>query len=531
MARYGLIGPSYASQSLNADCQVTKNWYVEQLESPYGKSAMALYPTPGTQTFVTLPGQPVRGNGELEINGRAFAVSGPNFCEVFSNGTFNVIAQVLNDLLPVSMVASPQQLLLASGGNLYVYWLQTVTGGTNPQPAGTFIQVPAAQFTIPSSGAVGMISMVEYIDGFFLVLLKNSQAIYISAPFDASTWIVAGLPQIIIVSVFSDNVVSIIENQRRLYVQGRKRSTVYYDSGSANIFDVDPSGTSENGSIAVFGVKRADNSIFWLDQDERGASVVRRMSGYTPVRVSNHAIEYAMQGYPTVSDLVTYAYQDQGHTFVQFNFPSANKTWDYDVATNMWHERAFFNQATGLYSAHKSQSHMFAFGKHLVGDPGSGNIYQMAIPVAAVGGGWNFATDAGEALIRRERRSPHISTENHWMFHNEVVFDVETGLGPQPPLLDGVGLARGPKLTLSWSNDYGHTWSNEYDLDAGQAGNFRSRVRRSRLGRARDRIYKIVCSDPIPWRIIEGYLNADGPGAEPGYKPKQRLAATYGQVT
>ena len=529
MSRFRLIGGSYQSQSVNADAQVTKNWYVEQVESQYGKSAMVLYPCPGTTLFVALPGTPERG--ELEINGRAFAVSGTNFCEVFANGTFNVISQVLNDLLPVSMVASPQQLLLASGGNLYVYWLQTTVGGSNPQPAGTFMQVPAATFTLPS-GANGQVSQVEYIDGFFIVLLRNSQVLYISTPLDASTWPAL---QKIIVTVFSDNVQSIIENQRRLYVQGRKRGTVYYDSGGPNIFDVDPSGTSESGSVAVFGVCRADNTIFWVDQDERGAAVARRMSGYTPQRISNHAVELAWRGYiknpniGTISDCVTYAYQDQGHTFIRFNFATAQASWCYDVATNMWHEVAFWNAGTGTYSAHKSQNHMYAFGKHLVGDPQSGNIYDMETPFAATGGGWNFATDAGGALIRRLRRSPHISIENKYQFFSEVIIDAETGLGPEPPLLDGAGNARGPKLTLRWSRDYGHTWSNEYDLDAGQGGDFRHRLRKARLGRARDMVIEISTSDPIPWRIIEGYLYTEG--GEVPRKAQERLAHSYGRVT
>jgi hypothetical protein len=526
LARFGLIGPSYQSQSVNADCQITKNWYVEQLEQPNGKSAYVLYPTPGTSTFATLPGTPDRG--KLEINGRMFNVTGTNFCEVFADGTFNIIAQVLNDLLPVSMVASPQQLLLASGGGLYVFWLQTTAGGTNPQVAGTFKQVPASTFTLPG-GAQGIPIQVEYIDGFFLVLLKNSQTIYISVPLDASTW--PPLQQIT-VTVFSDNVQSICENQRRLYVQGRKRSTVYYDSGGPNIFDVDPSGTSENGSVAIFGVTRADNSIFWIDQDERGSGIVRRLNGYTPQRVSNHAIEYALRVLAktsTISDCVTYAYQDQGHTFVQFNFPTAQKTWDFDVATGMWHERGFWNVNTASYSAHKSWNHVFAFGKHLVGDPQSGNIYQMEIPSAAVGGGWNFATDAGGALIRRQRRSPHISTENKYQFFSEVIIDAETGLGPQPALLDGAGNSRGPKMTLQWSKDYGHTWSNEYDLDAGMAGDFRHRLRKSRLGRGRDLVIDISTSDPVPWRIIEGYLYTEG--TDSPRKPQERLALTYGRVT
>jgi hypothetical protein len=519
MARFGLIGPSYRSQSLTADCQTTMGWYLETIESQYGKAAMALYPTPGQSLFATLPdGGPLRG--ELEINGRAFAVSNRNFCEVFPNGTFTVIAQIANDDLPVSMVASPQQILIASAGSLYVYQIQSTPNSANIL-AGAFYQVPSGTFTAPGGASLPL--QVEYIDGFFLVLLKNSQTIYISTPLDATSW--PGLQQIT-VSVFSDNVQGMIQNQRQLYVYGRKRSTTYYDSGSANIFDVNPSGTVENGMVSNFGMCRLDNSVFWLDQDERGSGIVRRYSGFTPTRVSNHAIEFAMQGYATISDCVVYPYQDQGHSFAVFYFPTANKTWVYDAATGQWHERGYWNEVAGMFSAHKSWNHMLAFGKHLVGDPTSGNIYQMAIPSVAVGGGYNFVTDSGNPIVR-QRRSPHISVENKWMFHNELVLDVETGLGPMPPLLDGSGNPRGPKVMLRWSNDYAHTWSNQYFLDAGQAGQFRQRVRRTKLGRARDRVYEIECSDPIPWRIISAYLDADGPAP---YKAQQRLSATYGKV-
>src|SRR6266403_2896646 len=204
MARFGLIGPSYRSQSLTADCQMTMNFYPEILEQTYGKAAMVLYPTPGTKVFATLPGAPNRG--VIEINGRAFSVSGTNFCEVFANGTSNTIAQVSNDLLPASMVASPQQLLIASGGNLYVYWLQTTIGGSNPRPAGTFQQIPNNTFTLPN-GQQPFPSKVEFVTGFFLVLFKDSQTFFISTPFDASTWPPL---QFVVVSVFPDNVNSII---------------------------------------------------------------------------------------------------------------------------------------------------------------------------------------------------------------------------------------------------------------------------------------------------------------------------------
>lgn len=518
MARFGIVGPSYPSQSVNADCQDTINWYPEVVESGTGKSMMVLYPTPGTSVFVTLPGFPLRG--QYEINGRHFAVSGTNFCEVLGAGAFNVIGQVANDLLPVSMVASFQQLLIVSAGKLYLYQLQTqansnntVIGGVTPANlnAGLFFQIPPNTFSNPD-GSNGFITVVEFSDGFFFALLGSTLKFYISSNFDASSW--TGL-QAITVSVFSDNIVSMIVNHRQPWMMGRKRSVAYHDSGSSQIYDVVPGGDIENGISSIFGISRLDNSIFWWDRDERGEGIARRAQGYTPARVSNHAIEFAVQGYPKkATDVICYSYQDQGHTFWVSYFPSANKTWVYDVATGMWHRRQSGVAANA--TAHLSQNHAYAFGFNLVGDWNSGNIYKLDI---------SLTQDTG-LPIQRIRRAPVISTENKWIFHSELQIDMETGLGPDPPLLDGQGNPRSPILLVRWSDDSGHTWSNYYPLDAGQAGKFKTRAIKRRLGRSRNRVYEISTTDNIPWRIIDADLTAT-----PGFGPSERMPKLYQKVT
>ena len=105
MARFQLVGPSYPSQSRTADAQQTKNWYPESIESGQGKSAFALYPTPGTKVLCTLPAGNCRRNGSLAINGRLFQVAGNTLYEIFSNGTFVSRTLVGNDNKPVSMAA------------------------------------------------------------------------------------------------------------------------------------------------------------------------------------------------------------------------------------------------------------------------------------------------------------------------------------------------------------------------------------------------------------------------------------------
>lgn len=88
---------------------------------------------------------------------------------------------------------------------------------------------------------------------------------------------------------------------------------------------------------------------------------------------------------------------------------------------------------------------------------------------------------------------------------------------------------REPRVMLRWSDDGGHTWSNEYLCGAGFGGEFRRRVEWRRLGRSRDRIYEVSTSDAVPWRIVDAYLDVSDPQGQ-GYKPVQRYAHQIGKM-
>jgi len=395
------------------------------------------------------------------------------------------------------MTSSPQQMLIASVGQCYV--LDLLSNVLTPVPVTNFNQ---------------LISQVEYCDGFFIALGANSQQVYASAPLDATTWPGSSTA---IVSVFSDNIIAMRVDHRQLWLFGRKASVVYYDSGNTPFpFDVVPGGFVEQGIIAMNSTIKLDNSVFWVGGDERGNLMAWRASGYTPTRVSNHAVENAWQNFSTAVDARAYSYQDRGHSFWVIYFPTANQTWVYDVATGSWHNRGFLN-SNGTIDAHHSQNHSFIFGKHLVGDWNSGRIYDMSIA---------YYNDLDGFPIKRIRRAPHISRENEWIFHQSLQVDLESGLGPEPPLLDGQGNPVAPQVMIRWSDDGGHVWSNEHDVGAGQAGQYKFRAILRRLGRSRDRVYEISTTDAIPWRLVNAYLKADA-----GYKPQERLATQFRKVS
>lgn len=577
MPKIALCGPSYTSQSPNADDQLCMNRYPEIIESGEAATRIALYPCPGSHTFTTLTDTPVRGQCKSQL--RSFAVGGSIFCEVFANGSKVDYPPIATDGLPVSMAVGKNQILIASAGQAYVFDLTANT--LSPIPAGILTNV----------------SQVGYCDGFFLAVLNNSQTFQASALFDATTWPALSVSTI---NVFIDNILSMLVDHREVWLFGLTKSVVYYDSGASPFpFDVVPGGTIEQGIVAANSPVRLDNSLFWLGGDERGNGVAWRAQGYTPVRVSNYAVEFAWQGYSRIDDAIGYSYQDQGHSFWVLYFPTANKTWVYDVATSMWHERGRWNAANGIFTAHRSQNHVFSFGKHLVGDPLSGKIYQLSI---------GFFDDDG-GLLRWVRRAPHIVSDRKWQFHSQLEIYLESGVGPQPPLTapapsitftladpttalwtvsvtnggllqttagstsiartmilndpgntttwqikvaagglltttalafdvsksvnfllispsgtfgwqlgvtagglltttaDNSSLVRGPAMGLRWSDDGGHTWSNEYLADIGQAGEFKKRVIFRRLGRTRNRTYELSGADSVPYRLLDAVLD------------------------
>src|SRR5215472_3686814 len=147
---------------------MTMNWYPE-IGSSQGKAALWMWPTPGLSLLynvnLTTPSR-----GLYTINGRTFSVIGPTLYELLVNNNVVPRGTVANDSKPVSMVGGPTQLLIASGGNTYVYDL--VANTLNQLPTGG-----ANQIGTP-------ISMLAYCDGFFIALQANSNKWFVSNALD-----------------------------------------------------------------------------------------------------------------------------------------------------------------------------------------------------------------------------------------------------------------------------------------------------------------------------------------------------------
>ena len=59
-------------------------------------------------------------------------------------------------------------------------------------------------------------------------------------------------------------------------------------------------------------------------------------------------------------------------------------------------------------------------------------------------------------------------------------------------------------VTLEYSDDGGHTWSNVRERSLGEQGEYRKRVRFNRLGAFRARIWRVRTSAPIRVDFLGG---------------------------
>ncbi len=539
-----ILGQSYVARSINAADNRLVNLFPEAIPDG-GKEAGFLNRAPGLQFLQTVGTGPIRGLWAHQTNGSDFyVVSGIQVFKLTSTSATPQLLGTVSGTGPVSIADNGATIFFACNGPSYTYF----------EPTGEFNQITDENFP----GAV----TVAYIDNLFVFNEPNSQRIY---SVDTILFNPPNPPQYIYPLVFSstdfssadgspDGVVAINVDHRQMWVFGTDSVEVWYNAGLAN-FPLTPvqGAFNEIGCAAPYSVAKLDNALFWLGTDARGQGIVYKNNGYSGVRVSTHAIEYAIAQYGNISDAVAYTYQQEGHAFYVLNFPSASKTWVYDVSVQAWHERASGNE--GQYR-HRSNCQCNFGGTIIVGDFENGNIYAFDLDVYADNG-------QIQRWLRSWRALPTGQNNLKRTAHHSLQLDAESGVGlngidPFAPLknllaegfpflateLDddiatetGVGLLAvtpittsddlltesgedilvsvatvqgvNPQAMLRWSDDGGHTWSNEHWRSMGAIGQYGYRTIWRRLGmteKLRDRVYEVSGTDPVKIAIMGAEL-------------------------
>mgnify|MGYP000561858189 CR=1 FL=1 len=469
-----ILGASYVARSINAADNRMVNLFPE-MTPDNGQTAAFLNRAPGLEYLQTVGTGPIRALWAHQTNGSDFYVVSGN--EVYKMSTMTgdpVLLGTVSGTGPVSIADNGTQLFFACNPDSYIY--NEVTN--------VFQQITDPDF--PGAVTVG------YLDGYFVFNEPDSQRVWVTSlldglsvdPLDFAS--AEGSP---------DGLVGLIVDHREAWLFGTDSVEVWYDAGLADFPLTRIQGAfNEIGCVAAFSIAKLDNGLFWLGTDARGQGIVYRANGYTGQRVSTHAIEYAIAQYSDISDAVAYTYQQEGHAFYVLTFPTGNATWVYDVATQAWHERAGW--LNGAFTRHRSNCQCNFLGNTVVGDFENGNIYKMSLDVYADNGDI-------QKWLRSWRALPTGQNNLKRTAHHSLQLNCESGVG----LIDGQG--SDPQAMLRWSDDGGHTWSNEHWSPMGKIGAYYQRVFWRRLGmttKLRDRVYEVSGTDPVKIAIMGAEL-------------------------
>jgi hypothetical protein len=508
-----ILGQAYVARSVNAADNRMINMFPEAIPNE-GQTAGWLQRAPGLRLLATIGNGPIRGVWDFSPDATtAFVVSGNELYKINASYTATLLGTVAGTG-PVSIADNGTQLFVAANGPSYIY-----NNTTN-----VFAQITDPDFP----GAV----TVAYLDGYFVFNEPNSQKIWVTSlldglsidPLDFAS--AEGTP---------DLLTSLVVNNREVWLLGTNSIEVWYDAGTPDFPLARIQGASnEIGCAAPYSVAKADNSVFWLGSDTRGRGVIYRSNGYTGIRASNHSVEWQIQSYGNISDAVAYTYQQDGHTFYVINFPSADKTWVYDITTQSWHERAGW--VNGVFTRHRSNCQMSFNNEIVVGDYENGNIYAFDLDVNSDNGAiqkwlrsWRALPSGTNNLKRTAQHSLQLNCESgvglngidptdnvQWFFYTSNGDQLVTSSGDfllfSPPTVEGAN----PEVMLRWSDDGGHTYSNEHWATMGRIGQYGFRVFWRRLGmtlKLRDRVYEVSGTDPVKIAIVGAELIVDGTNA------------------
>jgi hypothetical protein len=517
MTKIPLLTGAYSSQSLTASAQRCINLYMEK--NPEGTNfPTAHFPRAG---LTKLSSPPAVGRGRClypATNGDLYAVIDQAAYYIDPDFVFHPLGNLLIDkTTPVSMADNGQQLLMVDG---------TPYGYTITLP---FAGVPGRVFNNIQDLNFKGSPRVDFIDSFLVYSIPgtnqwgSTQSDQIT-PFNA---LFIGVK-----TAWPDNVLCVVTVERLCWLFGPQKSEVWFNAGSTPFpFNLLSGNIIEQGCCATYSPAKMDTNVYWLSQSPEGDRMVMRgNSQLVAQRISTHAIEYEWRSYARVDDAIGSTYQVSGHSFYMIHFPTADKTWVYDEATQQWHEDNWID-VNGVLHRSRNTFNAFAYGRNLALDWATGDLLHLD----------PNATDDNGNLILILRAFPHVLNDLKQVSYSAFTADVATGLGintgeAQAPL-DGFnddfnndfggprtnfqspfnqGFSSGfgpmtntnlPQLSMRMSRDGGYNFGNNRVKTLIGSGNYRTMQRFRGNGIGRDAVFEISSTAAMISAINGAYVD------------------------
>lgn len=387
-----LVGGAYADDALPWSAQDCVNYIPVPAEKEGTRSREMLRCLPGLVPICDLgTNAPIRGMRNVE--GRLFVISGTRLFMVNLDGSATDLGEVpgvKRCSLSHNQIAGGNEVVISNGQSGYVY----------NTAANTLEQ-------ITDDGFPGAISF-DYVDGYILGIEPARRFAFTSDLADAGAYSTLdryeaeGSPDLLVGQAVT---------HREWWLMGERTIEPLVNTGAATgTFQRSQGTVIEVGLAATHAVAIMDNSVFWLGSD----GIVYRANGYTPQRISTHAIEQAIARC-NMAQAFAFTFEDRGHKVFYLTFHDG-QTWGYDAATGEWHRRRSHNLDRWRINCLVKWR-----GAWVAGDYANGRIYQLD---------WNTQGENGEVLERRRITGVTHDNQNALII-NGIELVVDTGHGTQ----------------------------------------------------------------------------------------------------
>lgn len=430
------------------------NWSGAKLVNCFAEKAdgdkrgdLAVISSPGLTLWASVGTGPIRG--AIMCDGALYVVSGARLYRVAADGTSQGIGAIGGTGL-VRMAANYDQVAIAAGGIGYVW-----AGSTLHQP-------------LPFRA-----SDVTYIDSYMLWTVPDAAQFFIS---DFNNALVYDAADIASVEGAPDDIVGVITDHREVQFFGQSSTEIFYNSGAAQFpFERQGNAFIERGCIDRDSLVKMDSTVFFVGDDR----IVYTLQGYRPQRISTHAIEYYLRD---SAYFRAFTYAQEGHKF--YCLDTERGTFCYDVSTGAWHQRKSYGQAHWRVSGA-----LDAYGKTVMLDRDNGNIYTPSLDV--------FAENGEPLILDLTLPTIEFGRERVAMYGFEVTIETGAGNAAFPD----------PQIIMTYSDDGGHTWSNELWRSMGKMGENRVRAVWRKLGQFRTRQIRLQIPDAVRRLVIAYYAD------------------------
>jgi len=449
------------------------------------KAQLIIRGTPGMTSFLTLPDAPIRG--WIVVANVLYVVAGLVLYSILPNGTVTSLGSLdITSVGNVKLSDNGVQLLIVDGLFGYIY---TIIAGTYAQAAlnaaGSFGKITDLNFPSKTTS-------ICFLDGRLIAVRPDSRQFYVSEFYDGTGWTnVHSLPTYGTKDNNSDLLVTVSAMNGVLMLAGNQSTEFWQNVGTSPLPFGRVAGATKNiGIAAQYSLAFINDVHLFVGQSLYGGAVeIDLVQGFNMQRISTDDIDNIIRTFSVWQDAVAFGYIIDGHKMYQITFPSAARSFLYDITTQFWFELQSGVALTGRHIANFGITfNTFTF----VCDATSGIIYKFDPDVY---------TDNG-VTIKRQVTSRHVNMNGNWFAIDEVQLDMESGVGLQ------YGQGSNPMIMMQVSKDGGRTFGVERWRSMGKIGQYKSpRVKWDRLGASQDFVFQWTMTEPVKFTIIGGVVN------------------------